>query len=121
MKISEELRGVVWELEPVSCTGTAITLRAIDHDVSMAASLLEFSLWDARCVQIKDWHLSEESIEALEPFLKQHGARWRIGWKRKATKPRVRTSTVDQRQLDLFSGSSTTAPGKPPGRTVSRG
>lgn len=99
--IRETIRGVVWELEPTSCTSAMVTLRAMDHYVPMAASLLDFSLWDATCAKLNHT-LSEASIEALKPWLRAKGSRWRIGWKRKPPKPKApKQKPIDPRQLKL--------------------
>jgi hypothetical protein len=81
--------------------GSEITCIVQDRRLpGMSASVLEFSLWTARCKQIPDMLIGEEAIEALRPWLRERGAQWRLGWRRNQTKKRV--PKVDPRQTKLF-------------------
>jgi hypothetical protein len=85
---------------PMSASGTEFTAQVRDRSIGMPSSVLEFSVWDARCKQIADLVLTEAHIEALRPWLKKQGCPWRIGWKRKPTK--TKSKKTDPRQGNLF-------------------
>lgn len=96
-------RGQTWLCKALSAAGTEVTLQIMSHMlVWMPASVLEFSLWDARCKQIPDLVLSEQNIELLRPWLRKQGCPWRIGWKRKTTK--AKEPKQNPKQMKLFGG-----------------
>jgi hypothetical protein len=88
-------------MQAESAAGTQVTCIVQDRRLTgMSASVLEFSLWDARCKQIPDMVLGEEAVEILRPWLRDAGCPWRIVWRRDPT--RSKSPKQDPRQLELF-------------------
>lgn len=94
-------RGQVWRAQALTVAGACLTIQFFMHDMEgMPSSVLEFSLWDARCKQLPDLVLSQANIERLRPWLRKQECPWRIGWKRKQSKSK--TKKLDPRQGNLF-------------------
>lgn len=94
-------RGKSWDARAIGVSGTQVTVQFYDTVTTyMPASVLEFSLWDARCVQVPGMVLGEAVVELLRPWLKKNGCPWRIGWQRK--KPQKKPKKEDPRQGKLF-------------------
>jgi hypothetical protein len=94
-------RNVEWTMYAFNVAGTELTMQVRDRSIGMPASVLEFSLWDARCKQIPDLVLDDVSIKILAPWLQSQGRPWRFEWQRKRAASKVERKT-DPRQLELF-------------------
>ncbi len=84
----------------MSATSSELTMQIKDRTHNMPCSVLEFSLWTARCKQVPDMVLSPAAIDELKPWLKKAETSWKIGWKRK--KPQRKPKKEDPRQGKLF-------------------
>jgi hypothetical protein len=94
-------RGVRWKARALSVAGTKLTVQFFDTRFEhISASVLEFSLWDARCLQVPDMTLESSVVEELRPWLRKQGCPWRIGWNRKTARPKQ--PKQDPRQQKLF-------------------
>ncbi len=100
MTFLEDYHGVTWSLEPRSVDSKNITFRVPTRDHTMVASYLDFSLREARCVQLPDWLLSLETIEALDDWLKQRKSGWKLHHKKPMKKP-PKPRASHPRQLKL--------------------